>query len=240
MSSKKIRFHEYLINLGAKKNWFEKESKMRSELYFQRKIYDGSMIDEIGIKSQSILSKLFYNVSNYLPISKIFPKNSKNLYSFNMYAFHDSDFPFKQVLYSSGSFEEIEKNFLLALNEIEKRDINAGKEEEDDYWLNEYYENHTYEEYHEDDEDEEIGIFEKNKINILNLSYPETYDVDPKTGYGSGNLSIFDLEYKRIHFLNKPLNGQYFLLWGNEKEVKYFLPIKFIIDTDWIDVIIKN
>ena len=157
-----------------------------------------------------------------------------------MYAFHDSDFPFKQVLYSSGSFEEIEKNFLLALNEIEKRDINAGKEEEDDYWLNEYYENHTYEEYHEDDEDEEIGIFEKNKINILNLSYPETYDVDPKTGYGSGNLSIFDLEYKRIHFLNKPLNGQYFLLWGNEKEVKYFLPIKFIIDTDWIDVILKN
>ena len=71
------------------------------------------------------------------------------------------------------------------------------------------------------------------KINILNLKYPETFVA------GAGNLAIFDIEYKPIYFLNKPLNGNYFLLWGRKNEVKYFLPIKFIIDTDWIDVIVK-
>ena len=38
MSRKGIPFHEYLISLGAKKNWFENESRMKCEIYFQRKI----------------------------------------------------------------------------------------------------------------------------------------------------------------------------------------------------------
>ena len=121
------------------------------------------------------------------------------------------------------------------MNEIEKRDINEGKNKEIDheirYWTDD---DNTYEQYYEDDEDLENGIFEKNKINILNLKYPETFVA------GAGNLAIFDIEYKPIYFLNKPLNGNYFLLWGRKNEVKYFLPLKFIIDTTWIDVIIKN
>tara|TARA_E500000178_G_scaffold145702_1_gene145284 strand:+ start:252 stop:959 length:708 start_codon:yes stop_codon:yes gene_type:complete len=234
MSRRETPFYEYLISLGAKKNWFEKETNMRSQLYFERKIYDGTTIDEVGIKSQRLLSKIFQSENDYLPMTKIFPNKSKNLYCFNMYAFDEDDFPFCQVLYSNGSFEEIEKNFYLALNEIEKRDINEGKNKEIDheirYWTDD---DNTYEQYYEDDEDLENGIFEKNKINILNLKYPETFVA------GAGNLAIFDIEYKPIYFLNKPLNGNYFLLWGRKNEVKYFLPIKFIIDTDWIDVIVK-
>ena len=153
MSRKEIPFYEYLISLGAKKNWFDEQSNMKLDLYYQRKIYDGRMIDEIGIKSQSTFSKLSHNESNYLSISKIFPKNSKNLYDFNCFHFHDSHFPFKQVMKSYGSFEEINKNYLLALNEIEKIDILAGTHDqidELDYWMESDI---GYERFYEDDED---------------------------------------------------------------------------------------
>ncbi len=238
---KEIPFYEYLISLGAKKNWFEANSNMRLELYYKRKIYDGSMIDEIGIKSQSMMSKLFYNANNFLPIRKIFPKNSKNLYNINFYAYEGGDFPFKQVLKSKGSFEEISKNYLLALNEIEKIDIlNESPEEDDeaDYW-DPYYTG-GYERYHEDDEDEEHGVFENHNILIDHLYYPESYEVDPVTGHGPGNLSLFDLEPKQMHFLEKPYMGNHFILWGNDDDIKYFLPLRFIVDTKWVSVIVKD
>ena len=42
-----------------------------------------------------------------------------------------------------------------------------------------------------------ISPFIIDKINILNLKYPETFVA------GAGNLAIFDIEYKPIYFLNK-------------------------------------
>lgn len=242
MSRKGIPFHEYLISLGAKKNWFENESRMKCEIYFQRKIYDGRIINEIGIKSQSTLSKLLHNENNYLPFSKIFPKKSNNLFNFNMFNYHDSDFPFKEVLFSEGSFEEVEKKYLLALNEIKKKDIKEGRNNDDDdfdyVYDNDYH--YSYEEYYEEDEDHTEGILESNQILIQKLNYPESYDVDNETGYGAGNLSIFDLEFKELYFLEKPFGSQYFLLWGNKNEIKYFLPLKFIEETNFLDVIVKD
>ena len=84
MSKKETPFYEYLISLGAKKNWFEKETNMRSQLYFERKIYDGTTIDEVGIKSQSLLSKIFQSANNYLPMTKIFPNKSKKFFLKNI------------------------------------------------------------------------------------------------------------------------------------------------------------
>ena len=195
------------------------------------------MINEIGIKSQSTLSKLFHSENDYIPLSKIFPKKSKNLFNFNMFGFHDSDFPFKEVLFSEGSVEEVEKKYLLALNEIEKKDILEERYKEEEDFDDDFF--YSYEEYY-DDEDHTEGILESNKIFINKLSYPETYNVDNETGYGVGNLNIFDLEFKKLYFLDKPFGSQYFLLWGNEKEIKYFLPLKFIIKTDFLDVIVRD
>ena len=43
-----------------------------------------------------------------------------------------------------------------------------------------------------------------------------------------------------MHFLEKPYMGNHFILWGNDDDIKYFLPLRFIVDTKWVSVIVKD
>ena len=226
-----IDFSDYLIKLGAKKNWFTKHNNMGIEFYFERKI-DGFkkklIVSEIGIKSQSIFSKIIDNNKNYLPMDKIFPKDSKNLYSFNCFHFHETHLPYYDssyeaslVLKSKDSFEVIAKNFHLAINDIDNYNVNNPKEENEDVYKFDLYEE----------------ILNKYNIFVEDISYPESYDVDNETLHGIGGLKFLGLDDKKIYFLNKPyLDGEYYFLWGNDNEEKYFLPLDFLIETKWVSV----
>ena len=229
MSDNNITFAQYLIKLGAKKNWFPEGS---AKFYFSR-VEHSRPFREIGICSQSFLSNFFYNSKNYLEIDKIFPKNSKNLYSFNFVTVDESNLPYHKggigavLLKSKGSFQEIAVNFHLAINEIEKKDIVETVSEGID----------EYEKHHNKSNDYDYRwyeeIFNKHKINLQKVHYPEK-----DNSIDAGKLFLNE---GKIYFLKKPyLNGEYYFLWGDDEDYKYFLPQKMLEDINYVYVSVND
>ena len=227
MTDNNISFRQYLIKLGAKNNWFPLNE---AKFYFTR-MHHGKLFTEIGICSQSFFSKIFNNSNYHLEIDKIFPSNSKNLYSFNSSYFDESNLPFYTgsmgyLLKSNKSFLEIAENFHLSINEIEKKEINKLYKTNDKYEKfrheNENYEFRWYEE-----------IFDKYNINIQKMHYSEMDEtMDPQ--------KLF-LNEGKIFFLRKPyLNGEYYFLWGQDNGYKYFLPQKILTYIDYVFVTVNE